>query len=90
VESNAHNHIDMCKVWQLLNAKDTNKSTDMKVIPVTEAEVINVIGSINCKSSTRFDEISSKILKLCANIISKPLAYVFNSSLALGTFPDRC
>jgi hypothetical protein len=90
VASNAHNHTDMCKVWQLLNAKDTNKSIDMKVIPVTEAEVINVIGSIKCKSSTGFDEISSKILKLCANIISKPLTYVFNLSLALGTLPDRC
>jgi hypothetical protein len=63
VASYAHNHIDMCKVCQLLKAKDTNKSIDMKVIPVTEAEVINVIGSIQCKSSTGFDEISSKILQ---------------------------
>ena len=90
VASDAHKHIDMYKVLQLLKVRDTNKLEDMKVVPVTEAEVINVIGSMQGKSSTGFDGISSKILKTCASIISKPLAFVFNSSLVLGTFPERC
>jgi hypothetical protein len=90
VASGAHKHIDMYKVLQLLKVRDTNKLEDMKVVPVTEAEVINVIGSIKGKSSTGFDGISSKILKTCASLISKPLAFVFNSSLVLGTFPKRC
>jgi hypothetical protein len=90
VARDAHKHIDMYKVLQLLKVRDTNKLEDMKVVPVTEAEVINVIGSMKGKSSTGFDGISSKILKTCASIISKPLAFVFNSSLVLGTFPEGC
>jgi hypothetical protein len=62
----------------------------MKVIPAIEAEVINIITSLKSKKSSGFDEIYSKIVKSCANIINKPLTFIFNSSLAAGTFPDRC
>jgi hypothetical protein len=63
VASDAHKYIDMYKVLQLLKVRDANKLKNMKVVPVTEAEVINVIGSMKGKISTGFDGISSKILK---------------------------
>jgi hypothetical protein len=36
----------MLKILHSLEAKDKNKTIDMKVIPVTEAEVINIIKSL--------------------------------------------
>jgi hypothetical protein len=90
IARNVHNHIDVQKELQLLQAKDKDKTIEMKVIPVTEMEVINIITSLKSKNSSGFDEISSTILKSCANIISKPLTFMFNSLVASGTFPDRC
>jgi hypothetical protein len=60
---------------QLLQAKDKDKTIEMKVIPVTEAEVINRI-SLKSENSAGFDEISSKILRSCANIVSNPLTFI--------------
>jgi hypothetical protein len=74
---------------QLLQVKDKDKTVEMKVISVREAEVINIITSLKSKNSPGFDEISSKILKSCANIISKLLTFIFNLSLASRIFPDR-
>jgi hypothetical protein len=62
----------------------------MKTIPVSETEVINVIKSLKPKNTARYDGISSKILKQCAHIISKPLTYICNCSLTTGIFPEKC
>jgi len=62
----------------------------MKTIPVSEAEVISRIQSLMPKNTAGYDGISSKILKQCALIISKPLTYTHNCSLTTGIFPDRC
>jgi hypothetical protein len=37
----------------------------MAVVPVTEAELISIIGSLNNKNSSGYDGISNKLLKLC-------------------------
>jgi proteasome assembly chaperone (PAC2) family protein len=76
IAGNGHNHIDMLKVLHSLETKDKDKTIYMKAIPETEAEVINIITSLESKNSTGFYEISSKILKKCANIISKPLSFM--------------
>jgi hypothetical protein len=62
----------------------------MKIIPVSEAEVINIIKSLKLKHTAGYDGISSKVFKECAHIISKPLTYVCNCSLNTGIFPERC
>jgi hypothetical protein len=62
----------------------------MKIIPVTEAEIIGIIKSLKSKNTAGYDGISTKILKYCAHIISKPLTYICNMSVATGVFPDRC
>jgi hypothetical protein len=63
----------------------------MKIIPVTEAEIIGIIKSLKSKNTAGYDGISTKILKYCAHIsISKPLTYICNMSVASGVFPDIC
>lgn len=62
---------------------------EMKIIPVTESEVINVIKSLKNKDSSGYDGISNNILKFCVKDISKPLTSIFNLSLETGVFPDR-
>jgi hypothetical protein len=73
----------------LLRASYPNSVTKMKIIPVTEAEVIGIINSLKSKNSSGYDEISSKILKLCGSLISRPLSHVCNKSICMGIFPDR-
>jgi hypothetical protein len=40
------------------------------------------------KKSTGYAVVTSKILKLSADYISKPLTIIFNQSLAIGIYPD--
>jgi hypothetical protein len=62
----------------------------MKLIPVIETQVINMITSLKRKNASGHDGISKKILKLHVNAISKPFAYMCNSSLISRVYPDRC
>jgi hypothetical protein len=57
--------------------------------PFTEAEIKSIIHSLKLKKSTGYDEITSKILKACASLISHPLSYICNHSLYTGIFPDH-
>jgi hypothetical protein len=41
------------------------------------------------KNLSGYDGITSKILKLSGDYISKPLTIIFNKSLALGTYPNH-
>jgi len=50
----------------------------LNIIPVTEAEIKGIISSLKPKNSSGYDEITSKIIKSCASLISIPLyLYVF-------------
>jgi hypothetical protein len=61
----------------------------MKIITITETEVINTTGSLKTKNSSGYDRISNTISKCCANEISKPFTLVSNSSLASQIIHDR-
>jgi hypothetical protein len=51
----------------------------MQIVPVTEGEIRSIIGSLKSKNSSGFDGISTKLLKLCGNQISKPFTlFVIN------------
>jgi len=59
------------------------------IIPITEAEIQSIIHSQKTKKSSGYDEITSKILKACAFVISHPLRYIYNHSLYTGIFPEH-
>ena len=59
----------------------------MQIVPITEGEIRSIISSPKSKNSSDYYGISTKILKLCGNQISKPLAFIFNKSITMGIFP---
>jgi hypothetical protein len=59
-----------------------------KTIPVTETEIKIVIHSLKAKNSSGYDRITSKIIKVCASLISHPLTHICNHPLFTGIFPD--
>jgi hypothetical protein len=83
-------HSSISKASKLLNSIKLVSVVHMESIPVTEAEVIIIIGSLISKDTTGYDGISNKILKLRVYIISNPLTYIINCSLTTGIFPERC
>jgi hypothetical protein len=60
----------------------------MNIIPVTEAEIKSISYSSKAKDSSGYEEISSKILKLCGTQLSKPLSYICNKSISMSIFPE--
>jgi len=84
-----NNSSDMDKAWQSLKRSYPESSSEMKLIPLTEIEVIDIIKSLKHKNSSGYDGISNNILKHCVNEISKPMTFIFNNSLMTGVFPDR-
>jgi hypothetical protein len=61
----------------------------MKIIYITEIEIISIIISLKNKNSTGCDEDPSIILKYCASEISKPFGYICNCSLKSGIYSER-
>jgi hypothetical protein len=61
----------------------------MKLIPVTEAKIKNILKIMKQKNSTGYDGVSSRILKYCKDEISKPLGHIFNVPLEQGVYPER-
>ena len=56
-------------------------------ITTTPEIVKKILLGLNTSKASGPDKISNKILKLCADTLCKPLAYLFNKSLKLGYFP---
>jgi hypothetical protein len=65
------------------------KFRGIKIIPSSEAEIKSIILSLRSENSSGYDEITSKILKACASLISQPLSHIYNHSLYTGVFPDH-
>ena len=60
----------------------------MQTIPISEGEIKSIMNSLKSKNSSGYDGIPTKILKLCRNQVSKPLAFIFNKSISMGIFPE--
>jgi hypothetical protein len=67
----------------------TDRKSEIVNIPITEAEVANTINSLKNKTSSEYDGLSNKIIKLCGEQIAKPLTYIYNLSVSSGICPDR-
>ena len=57
-------------------------------LPTNVHEIANVALSIKSKSSTGYDDISNKLVKLIIPNIVEPLEHIYNKSLLTGVFPD--
>jgi hypothetical protein len=55
---------------------------EMANIPIMDSEIVHTINSINNKNSAGYNEISNKILQICAQHLS-------NTSFIQGNFPER-
>lgn len=56
--------------------------------PTSRQEMTKTIRSIQTKTSTGYDDISSKLIKLCEDEIRDPLIDITNKSLSSGIFPS--
>jgi hypothetical protein len=81
-----NNFIDIGKALQSLKKSHPKNTSEMKIIPVTEIEVIDIIKSLKNKNSSGYGGISNNILKYCVNEISKLSS---STSLVTGVYPDR-
>jgi hypothetical protein len=81
---------DKNEAFNLLDTLKYDNLLELRLIPITEAEIKNILKSQKSKNSAGFDGISSRILKYCIVEISKPLCHhIFNASLEQGIYPDR-
>ena len=53
----------------------------------TPDEIIEIVKSMSSNKATGLDNISCRLLKVAAPIVSKSLAFVFNKSIETGIFP---
>jgi len=60
----------------------------IKIIPITEPEIKSTIHFLKPRKSSGYNEITRKILKACASLISHPLSYIYNHLLYTDIFPD--
>ena len=51
-------------------------------------QVKNLIMKINVNKSSGLDDISNKLLKLAADIVSQSLTHIFDKSLCTGIYPN--
>jgi hypothetical protein len=59
------------------------------LFPVTENEAERVVIKLKRKAATGVDEIPDFIVKDCIHLLKKPLCFIFNLFITLGSFPDR-
>ena len=63
-------------------------SSLMRLNNTTMYEISKIIHSLKSRDFHGYDEISSKILKVCAPYILSSLTYIFNKVLSTVVFPD--
>jgi hypothetical protein len=73
----------------LLDTLKYDNLPELRLIPITEADIKNILMSLKSKNYTGYNGISSRILKYCIEEISKPLCHIFNASLEQGIYTAR-
>ena len=68
---------------------NTTPAPILERIYTTEQEVLTLLNTLDQNKSTGPDQIPVKLLKMIALIIAKPLALLFNKSLAMRVYPSR-
>ena len=63
-------------------------NTKIHFICVTNKDIISVINSLNSSKAHGYDNISTKMIKICNDSVTIPLKIIFEESLKNGIFPD--
>ena len=88
--TNTHQSNDMSKNVEALNnlyAVFNKRFPQLNMAPVNAKEIKDIIRTLKWKSSSGYDEIPLKILKISAPYIISPLIYLCNKSMTTGIFP---
>ena len=61
-------------------------------VQISSSNVFSLLNKLSKSKATGLDNISAKLIRECADLISIPLCNIFNKSLSSGSFPDdwRC
>lgn len=65
-----------------------NNENTIYLQPITISEMVETINSLKDSNSLGPDDISTKIIKLCAQQIAEPLTHIINQCFKEGTYPS--
>ena len=74
--------------YSYLEQNNGNHYSSMVLKSFSTKEIISIIKSLKTKNSSGYDEINTKLLKICARYICSPLTYICNKSISAGIFPE--
>ena len=82
---NYNSHESIIKIKEKMNLE---KITPFEIKEASEREICDIIRKLKTNASAGYDKIPSKLIKMSANIISKNLTNIINSTIRKGIFPD--
>jgi hypothetical protein len=74
-------------VTEYLTEAITKTFPNINLMPTTVNEIKSIINSLKSKYSCGYDEISTTLLKSCADYVSVPLNYLWNQAM-VGVLPE--
>jgi hypothetical protein len=83
IEQNENNKVE-CSNLRLMNLNHHS----IFLFPVAENEVERIVIKLKRKAAAGVDEIPDFIVKDHIHLLKKPLCFIFNLSVTLGSFPD--
>ena len=79
-------HLSVKQISSGISISSTPKPISFSFEPTNPIEVQKRLKNINTKKDTGFNKVSSKLVKLSAEILSTPLSIAINNSLKYGVF----
>jgi hypothetical protein len=79
---------DDSPVTENLNAVYNRPFGQIELTPVTAQEIKNIITSLKWTTSSGYDEVPPRLLKLSLLFVISPITYLCNKSLTSGIFPS--
>ena len=77
---------DDVALYEFVKSKSGNQS--FEILPITEAQMLDLIKKIPSSKAIGCDGLSVKVLKLAASVLVHPLCRLMNLSISTGCFPS--
>ena len=71
---------------EFVKSKSGNQS--FEIPPITETQMLDLINKIPSRKAIGCDDLSVKVLKLAASVLTHPLRRLMNLSISTGSFPS--